>query len=53
MVDVWVALISDRPYRQAWPEAKARVYIQTQSGILFDPCVVEVFLASIEANGRK
>ena len=44
VVDVWDALISDRPYRKAWPKAKARQYIQEQAGLYFDPQVVRAFL---------
>ena len=47
VVDYWDALRSDRPYRRAWPDQKARAYIREQSGINFDPRVVEVFLESI------
>jgi len=44
VVDVWDALLSDRPYRPAWPEEKVRQELQDQSGKHFDPAVVEVFL---------
>jgi putative two-component system response regulator len=44
IVDVWDALISDRPYRPAWNREKALAYIQEQSGKHFDPHVVEAFL---------
>ena len=44
IVDVWDALISDRPYRKAWTHKKALEYIQEQSGKHFDPDVVKVFL---------
>jgi HD-GYP domain-containing protein (c-di-GMP phosphodiesterase class II) len=44
VVDVWDALISDRPYRKAWQEAKARQYIQEQAGLYFDPQIVQAFL---------
>ena len=44
IVDVWDALISDRPYRKAWTKKKALEYIQEQSGKHFDPDVVKVFL---------
>jgi response regulator RpfG family c-di-GMP phosphodiesterase len=47
VVDVWDALTSERPYRPAWSREKAIEYIQTQSGVHFDPQVVEVFLESI------
>jgi putative nucleotidyltransferase with HDIG domain len=48
IVDVWDALCSDRPYREAWPEEKVYHYIQEQSGSHFDPQVVEAFLALIK-----
>ena len=44
VVDVWDALCSDLPYRPAWPKEKVRKYIKQQSGVHFDPKVVEVFL---------
>jgi nucleoside-diphosphate-sugar epimerase len=47
VVDVWDALSSDRPYRQAWPEDQVFQYIQDQAGKHFDPQVVEVFLAEM------
>lgn len=45
VVDVWDALRSDRPYRTAWPEERAREHIREQAGRHFDPEVVAVFLA--------
>jgi PAS domain S-box-containing protein len=44
VVDVWDALISDRPYRKRWDPEKALEYIRQQSGAYFDPAVVEAFL---------
>ncbi len=44
VTDVWNALISDRPYRQAWERETALGFMQKNSGILFDPRVVEAFL---------
>jgi PAS domain S-box-containing protein len=44
VVDVWDALRSDRPYRSAWSVEKTREYIQSASGIQFDPNVVGTFL---------
>jgi PAS domain S-box-containing protein len=44
VVDVYDALISDRPYRKGWPRKKALKYIHEQTGIHFDPQVVEVFM---------
>jgi PAS domain S-box-containing protein/putative nucleotidyltransferase with HDIG domain len=45
VVDVWDALLSDRPYRTAWPKEKALGYLREQSGRHFDPNVVDVFLS--------
>jgi HD-GYP domain-containing protein (c-di-GMP phosphodiesterase class II) len=47
IVDVWDALISDRPYRSAWSKEKAHDYLVEQSGKHFDPTVVEIFLQTI------
>jgi HD-GYP domain-containing protein (c-di-GMP phosphodiesterase class II) len=44
VVDVWDALRFDRRYRKAWTEEKVLEYIRSQSGIQFDPHVVDVFL---------
>jgi putative nucleotidyltransferase with HDIG domain len=44
IVDVWDALTSERPYRQAWSQEKALEYICKESGKHFDPNLVEVFL---------
>ena len=44
VVDVWDALISDRPYRKAWSKEKARQHIQDNAGTHFDPHVVKTFM---------
>lgn len=44
VLDVWDALMSDRPYRPAWPEEKVTDYIKSEAGSSFDARVVEVFL---------
>lgn len=43
VVDVWDALISDRPYRQAWTHENALSYIKEQSGKHFEPQIVDLF----------
>jgi HD domain len=48
VVDVWDALRSDRPYRVAWTEERAKAYIQEQAGVHFDPQVVATFLKVLE-----
>jgi HD-GYP domain-containing protein (c-di-GMP phosphodiesterase class II) len=44
VVDVWDALQSDRPYRKGWTQEKVLEHIRAQSGIHFDPKVVELFI---------
>ena len=44
VVDVWDALLSDRPYRPPWSEEETRGYIRAHAGTHFDPKVVELFL---------
>ncbi|NNJ12474.1 GAF domain-containing protein [Chloroflexales bacterium ZM16-3] len=45
VADVWDALRSNRPYRQAWDAEVVRSYITAQAGRHFDPEVVRAFLA--------
>lgn len=52
VVDVWDALLSDRPYRAAWSEAKAWAHIREQAGSHFDPDVVDAFFALLDAKGE-
>ena len=47
IVDVWDALLSDRPYRPAWPEEQALEHIREQAGKHFDPRVVEAFFKHV------
>ena len=44
IVDVWDALLSDRPYRHGWPQEKVLNYIREKSGTHFEPDIVDVFL---------
>jgi len=44
VVDVWDAMVSRRPYHTESSESKAREYIQSEAGALFDPEVVKAFL---------
>ena len=44
IVDVWDALLSNRPYRQAWEKDRVIQYLRDQAGSHFDPNIVEVFL---------
>ena len=44
VVDVWDALSSDRPYREAWSASKVQEYLTENAGEQFDPRVVEAFI---------
>ncbi len=48
VVDVWDALRSNRPYRQAWTQDQVRAYLREQSGKQFDPQVVQAFLTMVD-----
>jgi response regulator RpfG family c-di-GMP phosphodiesterase len=45
LADVYDALMSQRVYKGAWSETTTLSYIKDQSGKLFDPQVVDAFLA--------
>jgi len=47
VVDQWDALTSDRPYRKAWPREKVIAYLQENSGKIYEPKIVDVFLSII------
>lgn len=44
IVDVWDALLSNRPYRKGCTEESVLEYIQKHSGVYFDPRLVDEFL---------
>lgn len=48
IVDVWDALSSDRPYRAAWKPEEVRDYLTKNSGVLFDPTLLPLFLELID-----
>jgi putative nucleotidyltransferase with HDIG domain len=50
VVDVYDALLSDRPYRRGWTKKKALEYIRSASGSHFDPGMVREFLKMIESK---
>lgn len=49
LTDVFDALTSERPYKEAWSVEKAITLIKEQSGKHFDPELVEIFLQNIDA----
>jgi putative two-component system response regulator len=48
VVDVFDALTSKRPYKEAWPVERALECISKKRGSHFDPALVDLFLARIE-----
>jgi len=53
VVDVYDALISDRPYRKGWSHQKAVDYIQEESGSHFDSQVVDAFLKMVSEDKKE
>ena len=49
-VDIWDALRSDRPYREAWSTDQVRDHMLSLSGTHLDPNVVSVFLTMIDQD---
>ncbi len=50
VIDVWDALLSNRPYRAAWEEKDVMEYITGLSGKQFDPNVVDAFKKMLETS---
>jgi HD-GYP domain-containing protein (c-di-GMP phosphodiesterase class II) len=53
VVDAYVAMTSDRPYRQALTPQKALEELREKAGSQFDPDVVEVFASIVDREGRN
>jgi len=51
LADVYDALTSDRPYRNAWSKQDTMEYIEDQSGRHFDPRLVPEFLNLVSSSG--
>lgn len=47
LADVFDALTSPRPYKQAWPVDRATALIREQAGVQFDPVLVDVFMQKL------
>ena len=45
VVDVFDALTSKRPYKEAWEQEKALSFIHEQKGIHFDPNIADAFIS--------
>jgi HD-GYP domain-containing protein (c-di-GMP phosphodiesterase class II) len=53
VVDNWDALLSDRPYRKAWPREKVKAYLKECAGTILDPRIVGIFLAMVEEDEKS
>jgi PAS domain S-box-containing protein len=53
VVDNWDALLSDRPYRRAWPREKVKAYIRESAGTILDPRIVDIFLTMVENDENQ
>lgn len=51
VVDVYDALTTNRPYREAWSREKALSYIQEQAGRHFSPDIVKAFFGMMQEEG--
>jgi len=51
VVDVFDALVSDRPFRSVWSKQAALDHIQEGAGSLFDPAIATTFLKLVKENG--
>lgn len=52
VVDVYDALTSDRPYRQAWPHDRVLEHLRAETGRHFDPRVAALFIGMV-GNERE
>lgn len=53
VIDVWDALLMDRPYRAGWPEEKVINYLRDEAGRQFDPAVVGAFIALVTKENQN
>jgi len=47
IVDQWDALSSDRPYRKGWKRDAIIAYFKENTGKIYDPQIVDIFLSII------
>jgi putative nucleotidyltransferase with HDIG domain len=51
--DVYDALRTNRPYRQAWESERAIAFIESRAGVEFDPSIVRSFIAMMRKWDRR
>lgn len=52
VVDVFDALVSERPYKQPWSEQAAVDLVRNEAGKMFDPKIARAFVDMIDQGGR-
>ncbi len=53
VVDVYDALLFDRPYRGAWEKEKVTKYLLSESGTHFDPAILHEFLEMLADDEKR
>ncbi len=51
VANLWESLRSNRPQGKCWPEEEILAHLRSQSGVHFDPVVVEAFLQMQNTSG--
>ena len=51
--DVFDALSTTRPYREAWPQDKVLAYLEERAGREFDPELVATFTQTMRAGAAQ
>lgn len=52
VIDVYDALLSNRPYRPSWSQEDVKKYLIAHKGKQFDPKIIDEFLAFLEEEER-
>ena len=47
LCDVYDALSTKRPYRDAWPTERTMLYLEDRAGTEFDPDLVQTFIRTL------
>jgi putative nucleotidyltransferase with HDIG domain len=53
VVDVWDALSTARPYKEAFPQGRVREILAKGRGAQFDPTLVDLFLRVLDEEGEE
>jgi len=53
LVDVWDALSTPRPYKQAYTQQHVLEILRKDSGVRFEPALVDLFLGILEEQGEE